>query len=227
MRRLCTSKHHKGQRWMRGVFFHANGWDECKEQPVRLQSHCQACQRIATRIRNGRDRRGIKFNPQRKLTKDQSAWRRRRRHSARQRAKRKGDVSLPLAPFSKYLKGRIASEGIASVARTANLDASHLSRLSNQVYMDSKSGRCERKLDILLSELDELAVRLGADLNLIYDFDQIKTLDGKVPRAYPTASKRRSKQRSSSASSVAKQNEAPDVIGAYRRRRRARKPRAA
>lgn len=227
MRRLCTSKHHMGPRWMTGVFFHANGWDECKEQPIRLQSHCQACQRIEVRIRNGRDRRGIKFNPQRKLTKDQSAARRRRRHHARQRAKRHGDPLIPIAPFSRYLKGRIAIEGMSSLARTAGLDSSYLVRMANEIYMDSKSGRCERRLEIRLSELDELAIRLSADLNLIYDFDQIKRLDGKIPRVYPTAAERRAKQRAASSQPSAKQSEVPDVIGQYRRRRRARKPRAA
>jgi hypothetical protein len=212
---------------MTGVFFHASGWDENKQHPIRLQSHCQACQRIETRIRNGRDRRGIKFNSQRTLTKQQSLARRRRRHAARQRAKRNGNPFIPLSPFSEYLRGRIDLEGAAELARVTGLDASYLVRLSNQVYMDSKSGRCERRLEILLSDLDELAVRLGVDLNVIYDFSSIRRLDGRVPRVYPTRAQRRAKARHRLSESARKPSDVPDVIGEYRRRRRARKPRTA
>ena len=53
-RKLCTSPHHRGARWLPAVYFHVYRWtDESKTAPRRLQSWCQTCQRIGMRLKNG------------------------------------------------------------------------------------------------------------------------------------------------------------------------------
>lgn len=223
MKRLCTSPHHAGPRWIHGIYFHASGWNEDGSAPVRLQSRCQTCMRIEQRIRKGRKKRGLKFNPQRKLSKSVSDRRRRLRHNRRQNAKRKGDPLLPLKPFAVFLRERIARDGGRAVARQAGVDEATLRRMSNQVYAPSNqhgNGRVERWLDIPLSTLDDMAMRLDVDLNLIYDFDSLRGLDGQTPRRYPTKDMR------DNGRYVTKPSE-PISEEDYRRRRRARRRRKA
>jgi hypothetical protein len=53
-RKVCSSPHHRGARWLPAVYFHVYAWtDESKSIPRRLQSWCQTCQRLHTRLRDG------------------------------------------------------------------------------------------------------------------------------------------------------------------------------
>ena len=225
MKRLCRSPHHAGPRWIHGIYFHASGWNEDGSAPVRLQSRCQACMRIEQRIRKGRKKRGIKFNPQRKMTKSQDARRKRQRYNRRQNAKRKGDPVLPLKPFAAFLRNRIARDGMAEVSRQAGVDEAILRRMAHEVHPPNNSqngrpGRVDKWLDIPLSRLDNMAVRLDVDLNLLYDFDSLKALDGNVPRQYPTKYMR-------AAGRYVTHPSEPISEEDYRRRRRARRRREA
>lgn len=68
-RKICTSPHHKGPRWLPLVYFNASEWFEGKEFLKRAQPYCQACQRIDVRIRQGVKRTGKPFNPRKERGK--------------------------------------------------------------------------------------------------------------------------------------------------------------
>jgi hypothetical protein len=55
-RRICTSPHHTGQRWLPIIYFNVSEWhDVQRTKPKRIAAHCQTCQRIANRLRNGHE----------------------------------------------------------------------------------------------------------------------------------------------------------------------------
>lgn len=68
-RRHCTGPNHQGCRFLPVSYFYVAEWvDEAKTIPKRLQAHCQTCQKIDGRVRQGIQRRGKPYG-QRKPSK--------------------------------------------------------------------------------------------------------------------------------------------------------------
>lgn len=69
-RRLCTSPHHRGPRWLPIVYFHVAEWaDESKTIPRRIQAHCKTCQNENQRLSKGHKPRGESTTGYKRRTK--------------------------------------------------------------------------------------------------------------------------------------------------------------
>lgn len=103
-RRCCTSVHHQGPRWLPVIYFAVSEWtDFMRTTPKRYQAHCQTCQRIATRVRNG-------SKPLRSKYPTPEARRKRRRELYKQRtAEQKADAR---AYARDYADKRRRAEGV-------------------------------------------------------------------------------------------------------------------
>lgn len=159
--------------------------------PVRVGSWCKQCNREAVRVRNGRRRRGARYNPQRKLTPEQSRKRRNDRHKRRKTAQRKGDPLVPLWPLAAWLKERVAESNKRRIALRADIDDSELERLLNQVVINGKTGRIERQMDIYLSKVERILIRFEEPLLSVYPDDLFPWLyEGRRPRKRPRKARR-------------------------------------
>jgi hypothetical protein len=185
-RKNCT----KCGRWLLCcLHFHVAERDSDGE-PKRLQSWCKSCQREASRIRNGRRRRGYRYNKQRTLTKEQRRKRRNLRHRRWKTSLRHGDPLLPIDPLVKFLRRLIAEEGLFSLAAHSGLDQRFLDKIAHGIVVN-KNGRIERQRRIRLSVAERILDATETNLTYVWDPDLYPWLyTDKRPRPYPTVAMR-------------------------------------
>jgi hypothetical protein len=161
-------------------YFYANGWDEEKIVPRRLQTRCITCQRIESRIRLGIKKRGVSFEAHRPSlrvfnnaeykrqcredyvqNKDKINLRRRRVYANQIYAEKNLDVK----PFRKWLlewHSHPDNQWII-LAEAMNINESRLNRIANQ----------ESQKSVTLDFVDRCLIAAGGDTMLweLYDID--------------------------------------------------------
>jgi DNA-binding protein HU-beta len=140
---------------------------------VRLQSQCNGCVRERTRVRVGRLRRGVAYNPRRPaMSRDKANWKRRSRMGRIRGAIGEGDPLLPIGPLRHWLNEQIMTNGIAGVARQMDADPEYLTRIWRGVYWNTSAKRWGRQHYVRLSLVDRWVTLFGGHLDDLYTYEE-------------------------------------------------------
>ena len=181
-RRLCTSPHHRGPRWLPITYFAVALWqDNQKTIPKRLMSHCKTCQNLSIRERKGYQqhkpsqtgyKRRTEAEKERYRDYRREAWQKRseaqkrdRREYDRIRAEaRRRAEGVPKRSLERHRSS--VRKSAANAAHDPQLDAAPLCDFIEELVHRHGKSAIARAGNISLDRVDELLARQDKTVTL-------------------------------------------------------------